>query len=90
VEIGTEAAQFPEKEYINMIFLAVYRTLHPIKEQITDLIQLKPNIILAKSLLCVVALIHSFEENSNVVTLQSPILEKKIKILYVLGTILCM
>ncbi len=23
VEIGTEAAQFPEKEYINVIFLAV-------------------------------------------------------------------
>jgi hypothetical protein len=27
VEIGTEAAQFPEKEYINGIFLAVYDTL---------------------------------------------------------------
>jgi hypothetical protein len=24
VEIGTEASQFPEKEYINGIFLAVY------------------------------------------------------------------
>jgi hypothetical protein len=24
VEIGTEAVQFPEKEYINEIFLAVY------------------------------------------------------------------
>jgi hypothetical protein len=24
VEIGTEATQFPEKEYINGIFLAVY------------------------------------------------------------------
>ncbi len=24
VEIGTETAQFPEKEYINEIFLAVY------------------------------------------------------------------
>jgi hypothetical protein len=24
VEIGTEAAQFPEKEYINGIFLAVW------------------------------------------------------------------
>jgi hypothetical protein len=24
VEIGTEAAQFPEKEYINAIFIAVY------------------------------------------------------------------
>jgi hypothetical protein len=24
VEIGTEAAQFPEKEYINWIFVAVY------------------------------------------------------------------
>ncbi len=29
VEIGTEAAQFPEKEYINGIFLAV-RVLLPI------------------------------------------------------------
>jgi hypothetical protein len=29
VEIGTEAAQFPEKEYINGIFLAVHmRTKH--------------------------------------------------------------
>jgi hypothetical protein len=27
VEIGTEAAQFPEKEYINGIFLAVYLSL---------------------------------------------------------------
>ncbi len=27
VEIGTEAAQFPEKEYINGIFLAVWRGL---------------------------------------------------------------
>jgi hypothetical protein len=26
VEIGTEAAQFPEKEYINGIFVAVYDT----------------------------------------------------------------
>ncbi len=25
VEIGTEAAQFPEKEYINGIFFAVYQ-----------------------------------------------------------------
>ncbi len=25
VETGTEAAQFPEKEYINGIFLAVYQ-----------------------------------------------------------------
>jgi hypothetical protein len=24
LEIGTEAAQFPEKEYINAIFVAVY------------------------------------------------------------------
>jgi hypothetical protein len=24
VEIGTEAAQFPEKEYINVIFVAVW------------------------------------------------------------------
>jgi hypothetical protein len=28
VEIGTEAAQFPEKEYINGIFVAVYRRLY--------------------------------------------------------------
>jgi hypothetical protein len=28
VEIGTEAAQFPEKEYINVIFLAVQAHLH--------------------------------------------------------------
>ncbi len=27
VETGTEAAQFPEKEYINGIFIAVYPTL---------------------------------------------------------------
>jgi hypothetical protein len=26
VEIGTEAAQFPEKEYINGIFLAAYES----------------------------------------------------------------
>jgi hypothetical protein len=26
VEIGTEAALFPEKEYINGIFLAVYKS----------------------------------------------------------------
>jgi hypothetical protein len=26
VEIGTEAAQFPEKEYINGIFVAVHST----------------------------------------------------------------
>ncbi len=30
VEIGTEAAQFPEKEYINGIFLAV----HHIEEEL--------------------------------------------------------
>jgi hypothetical protein len=27
VEMGTEAAQFPEKEYINGIFLAVYASI---------------------------------------------------------------
>ncbi len=27
VEIGTEAAQFPEKEYINGIFFAVYEVI---------------------------------------------------------------
>jgi hypothetical protein len=30
VEIGTEAAQFPEKEYINGIFVAVYTVKRPI------------------------------------------------------------
>jgi hypothetical protein len=30
VEIGTEAAQFPEKDYINGIFVAVYSVGHPI------------------------------------------------------------
>jgi hypothetical protein len=30
VEIGTEAALFPEKEYISGIFLAVY---HPLSDQ---------------------------------------------------------
>jgi hypothetical protein len=28
VEIGTEAAQFPEKEYINGIFVPLYLLLH--------------------------------------------------------------
>jgi hypothetical protein len=28
VEIGTEAEQFPEKEYINGTFFAVYITIH--------------------------------------------------------------
>jgi hypothetical protein len=32
VEIGTEAAQFPEKEYINGIFVAVYCTVYPTTE----------------------------------------------------------
>ncbi len=36
VEIGTEAAQFPEKEYINEIFVAVWeiglnQSLKPVK-----------------------------------------------------------
>jgi hypothetical protein len=30
MEIGTEAAQFPEKEYINVIFLAVESNLRSI------------------------------------------------------------
>jgi hypothetical protein len=30
VEIGTEAAQFPEKEYINGIFVAVQNTFYTI------------------------------------------------------------
>ncbi len=29
VEIGAEAAQFPEKEYKNVIFLAVFRPTTP-------------------------------------------------------------
>jgi hypothetical protein len=28
VEVGTEAAQFPEKKYINGIFLAVWYKVH--------------------------------------------------------------
>ncbi len=32
VEIGIEGAQFPEKEYINVIFVAVWHC--PFKEQI--------------------------------------------------------
>ncbi len=31
VEIGTEAAQFPEKEYINGIVVAVYNCVLPIE-----------------------------------------------------------
>jgi hypothetical protein len=31
VEIGTEAAQFPEKEYINGIFIAVHMLLRLIR-----------------------------------------------------------
>ncbi len=31
VEIGTEAAQFPEKEYINEIFIAVYDAIFTVK-----------------------------------------------------------
>ncbi len=29
VETGTEAGQFPEKEYINVIFLAAWRASYP-------------------------------------------------------------
>ncbi len=31
VEIGAEAAQFPEKEYINVIAVAVYFNMPPLK-----------------------------------------------------------
>ncbi len=34
VEIGTEATQFPEKEYINEIFLAVWMVLFGISYEI--------------------------------------------------------
>jgi hypothetical protein len=37
VEIGTEAAQFPEKEYINGIFVAVYHSLNIFKKIYTYL-----------------------------------------------------
>ncbi len=33
VEIGTEAAQFPEKEYINRIFLVVYSIKKQMKQR---------------------------------------------------------
>jgi hypothetical protein len=39
VEIGTEAAQFPEKKYINWIFVAVQREQWPassFKKKLTD------------------------------------------------------
>jgi hypothetical protein len=39
VEIGTEAAQFPGKEYINEIFLAVHR---PVAEFTEPIRKLKP------------------------------------------------
>jgi hypothetical protein len=35
VEIGTEATQFPEKEYINGIFVAVY-SIHLSKENVSS------------------------------------------------------
>ncbi len=35
VKIGTEAAQFPEKEYINGIFVAVHAFKEPIQEKKT-------------------------------------------------------
>jgi hypothetical protein len=31
VEIGTEAAQFPEKKYINGVFVAVFNSLSALK-----------------------------------------------------------
>ena len=36
VEIGTEAAQFPEKEYINGIFLAVQERRRWMKTNLVD------------------------------------------------------
>jgi hypothetical protein len=38
VEIGTQAAQFPEKEYINGIFVAVQIPDRKISEDYIDLI----------------------------------------------------
>jgi hypothetical protein len=35
VEIWTEAAQFPEKEYINVIFVAVCTTLCAVYSQLS-------------------------------------------------------
>jgi hypothetical protein len=34
VEIGAEAALFPEKEYISGIFVAVYTTRDPNKQEV--------------------------------------------------------
>ncbi len=36
VEIGTEAAQFPEKEYISGIFLAVCAVIVPQQKPVTE------------------------------------------------------
>ncbi len=36
VEIGTEAAQFPEKEYINGIFVAVRHPEQAVSVEITN------------------------------------------------------
>jgi hypothetical protein len=49
VEIGTEAAQFPEKEYINGIFVAVLNAVRR-KRKISDcrLIKLKLSLPLSQ------------------------------------------
>ncbi len=43
VETGTEAAQFPEKEYINGIFVAVYHS-HPFLYSVISTIQYSPSL----------------------------------------------
>ncbi len=41
VEIGTEAAQFPEKEYKNGIFIEVYPTLDAVRLKSVAIIKSK-------------------------------------------------
>jgi hypothetical protein len=56
VEIGTEAAQFPEKEYINGIFVAVCRIMFLYVPMLMVSFALCAVIYLPSILSCVVAL----------------------------------